>query len=105
MAEFDALAPVIIAVGEASRKTVPGEWPSPRELAGAAIKAALADTGQAKAVSAAIDTIAAIRAHNEMTGDNAPARVITEDGRDKCKSARERALSFASPLNRLAKIG
>ena len=61
MAEFDALAPVIIAVGEASRKTVPGEWPSPRELAGAAIKAALADTGQAKAVSAAIDTIAAIR--------------------------------------------
>ncbi len=61
MADFDANAPVIIGVGEASRKTVSGEWPSPRELAGAAIKAALADTGQGEAVSAAIDTIAAIR--------------------------------------------
>jgi acetyl-CoA C-acetyltransferase len=61
MADFDANAPVIIGVGEASRKTVPGEWPSPRELAGAAIKAALADTGQPCVVAAAIDTIAAIR--------------------------------------------
>ena len=61
MSEFDANAPVIIGVGEASRKTVPGDWPSPRELAGAAIKQALADTGQAEAISAAIDTIAAIR--------------------------------------------
>ena len=61
MADFDASAPVIIGVGEASRRTVPREWPSPRELAGGAIKAALADTGQAEAVSAAIDTIAAIR--------------------------------------------
>ncbi len=55
------MAPVIIGVGEASRKTVPGEWPTPSELAGAAIKAALADTGQPQAVAAAIDTIAAIR--------------------------------------------
>ena len=61
MSEFDANAPVIIGVGEASRKTVAGEWPSPRELAGAAIKVALADTGQPQAVAAAIDTIAAIR--------------------------------------------
>jgi acetyl-CoA C-acetyltransferase len=61
MSEFDSSAPVIIGVGEASRKTVPGEWPSPRELAGAAIKVALADTGQPQAVAAAIDTIAAIR--------------------------------------------
>ncbi len=61
MVEFDANAPVIIGVGEASRKTVPGEWPSPRELAGAAIKVALADTGQPEAVSDAINTIAAIR--------------------------------------------
>jgi acetyl-CoA C-acetyltransferase len=61
MADFDPGAPVIIGVGEASRKTVPGEWPSPRELAGAAIRQALADTCQADAVSAAIDTIAAIR--------------------------------------------
>jgi acetyl-CoA C-acetyltransferase len=61
MVEFDANAPVIIGVGEASRKTVPGEWPSPRELAGAAIKVALADTGQPQAVAAGIDAIAAIR--------------------------------------------
>ena len=61
MSGFDANAPVIIGVGEASRKTVAGEWPSPRELAGAAIKQALADTGQRQAVAAAIDTIAAIR--------------------------------------------
>ncbi len=61
MAEFDSTAPVIIGVGEASRKTVACEWPSPRELAGAAIKAALADSGQPQATAAAIDTIAAIR--------------------------------------------
>jgi acetyl-CoA C-acetyltransferase len=61
MSDFDANAPVIIGVGEASRETVPGDWPSPRELAGAAIRQALADTGQPHAVANAIDTIAAIR--------------------------------------------
>ena len=58
---FDASAPVIIGVGEASRKKVAGEWPCPADLAGQAIKVALADTGQPDAVTAAIDTIAAIR--------------------------------------------
>ncbi len=61
MTEFDSTAPVIIGVGEVSRKTLPGEWPSPSALAGAAIRQALADTGQPNAVAAAIDTIAAIR--------------------------------------------
>ena len=61
MANFDASAPVIIGVGESSRKTVAGEWPAPRDLAGAAIKLALGDTGQPQAVAVAIDTIAAIR--------------------------------------------
>ena len=61
MSNFDSSAPVIIGVGEASRKTVPGEWPTPSHLAGAAIKAALADSGQPQAVAAAIHTIAAIR--------------------------------------------
>lgn len=61
MSEFDASAPVIIGVGEASRKTLPGDWPSPRELAGAAIRVALADTGQPRTVAAAIHTIVAIR--------------------------------------------
>jgi hypothetical protein len=79
MANFDASAPVIIGVGEASRKTVAGEWPAPRELAGAAIKVALTDTGQSEGVAAAIDTIAAIRTFEDSglslgTGspDNAP---------------------------------
>lgn len=79
MRNFDANAPVIIGVGEASRKTVPGEWPAPRDLAGAAIKVALADTGQATSVAAAVDTIAAIRTFEDSgvslgTGspDNAP---------------------------------
>ncbi len=58
---FDASAPVIIGVGEASRKNCQSERPTPSELAGAAIKAALADSGQPQAVTAAIDTIAAIR--------------------------------------------
>jgi len=47
MSDFDRHAPVIIGVGEASRKTVSGEWPSPCDLAGAAIRAALADSGHA----------------------------------------------------------
>ncbi len=79
MRNFDAAAPVIIGVGEASRKTVSGEWPAPRDLAGAAIKVALADTGQASSVAAAINTIAAIRTFEDSgvslgTGspDNAP---------------------------------
>lgn len=79
MTHFDKHAPVIIGVGEASRKTVSGEWPSPRDLAGAAIRAALEDSGHAVAVTACIDTIAAIRAFEDSglslgTGspDNAP---------------------------------
>lgn len=87
MSNFDASAPVIIGVGEASRKTVSGEWPSPRELAGAAIKVALADTGQSLSVAAAIDTIAAIRTFEDSgvslgTGspDNTPEAFGTAGG-------------------------
>ncbi|MGB5078600.1 MAG: hypothetical protein WBO17_14070 [Sphingorhabdus sp.] len=61
MADFDRNAPVIVGVGEASRRTVPGDWPTPAELAGAAIKSALADSGCAAALASQIDTIAAIR--------------------------------------------
>lgn len=79
MRDFDEQAPVIIGVGEASRKTVSGEWPSPRALAGAAIRVALDDSGHAEAVAAGVDTIAAIRTFEDSglslgTGspDNAP---------------------------------
>lgn len=48
------------------------------------------------------DAIAAIRVHNEMTGDNAPQKHVIKDGSEHIKSARERALAIVSPLNRLA---
>jgi phage terminase small subunit len=51
------------------------------------------------------DVIAAIRVHNEMTGDNAPQKHVINDGSERMKTARERALSYASPLNRLVNNG
>ncbi len=61
MNNFDASAPVIIGVGEASRRTVMGEWITPVDLAAAAIKVALDDCGAALAVTAATDCSVAIR--------------------------------------------
>lgn len=61
MAEFDSCAPVIIAVGEASRKTVSGEWPAPKDFAGRAIQEALADSLKPLDLADAIDCVAAIR--------------------------------------------
>ena len=49
-----------------------------------------------------MNVIAAIKVHNEMTGDNAPLKTIQEDGPERIRSARERALQIASPLNLLA---
>jgi acetyl-CoA C-acetyltransferase len=65
MADFDNTAPVLIGVGEASGSRLGIDWPSPTLLAGAAIKAALddsgLDSGQAAALAAVIDCIAATR--------------------------------------------
>jgi acetyl-CoA C-acetyltransferase len=61
MTEFDAIAPVIVGVAEASRKTVSGEWVSPTQLAGASIIAALADSGTGSALRADIDCVATTR--------------------------------------------
>jgi acetyl-CoA C-acetyltransferase len=61
MGDFDAQAPVLVAVGEASGGTLGLEWPSPVDLAGAAIKAALSDSGQAAALTPAIDAVVALR--------------------------------------------
>jgi acetyl-CoA C-acetyltransferase len=79
MADFDTTAPVLIGVGEASGSRLGVDWPSPALLAGAAIKAALDDSGQAAALAAAIDCIAATRTFEDSglsmgTGspDNAP---------------------------------
>ncbi len=61
MAGFDQNAPVLVGVGEASNPNAQLSWPSPSQIAGAAIKVALSDCGQATAMAAAIDCIAAIR--------------------------------------------
>jgi acetyl-CoA C-acetyltransferase len=78
MAEFDSSAPVLVGVGEASNRNAPLDWPSPCHLAGAAIKAALADCGQAAAMAEAIDCIAAIRTFEDSglkMGTGAPDNV------------------------------
>ncbi len=61
MADFDRSAPVLVSAGEASRHSLGIDWPCPSDLAGAAIKAALADSGQAQALAGIIDCIAATR--------------------------------------------
>lgn len=78
MAEFDQNAPVLVGVGEASNLNAALSWPSPSQIAGAAIKAALADCGEAAAMTAAIDCIAAIRTFEDSglkMGTGSPANV------------------------------
>jgi acetyl-CoA C-acetyltransferase len=78
MTEFDASAPVIVGVGEASRKTVSGEWLSPTQLAGAAIIAALADSGMGAGIKAAIDCVATTRTFEDSgvsLGTGSPGNV------------------------------
>ncbi|MFC4293328.1 hypothetical protein ACFOWX_12965 [Sphingorhabdus arenilitoris] len=65
MADFDERAPVLVAVGEASGRSLGLEWPSPTDLTSAAIKTALDDSGQGAALTAAIDCIAAIRSFED----------------------------------------
>ncbi|WP_108811712.1 hypothetical protein [Sphingorhabdus sp. Alg231-15] len=61
----DRQAPVLIGVGEASghslKQALGLEWPSPVDLASAAAKAALADSGVAEKLSASIDCLLATR--------------------------------------------
>ena len=61
MADFDARAPVLVGVGEASGKLLGAKQLTPVGLAGAAIRCALDDSGQAEPLGAAVDCIAAIR--------------------------------------------
>ncbi|MEE9434425.1 MAG: hypothetical protein V3V15_09325 [Sphingorhabdus sp.] len=60
-ADFDANAPVLVGVGEASGLVAGLDWPSPTKLAAIAVKAALADSGQAAALAGAVDCLAAMR--------------------------------------------
>jgi acetyl-CoA C-acetyltransferase len=61
MADFDRGAPVLVAAGESSGRSLGVDWPCPADLAGVAIKTALADSGQAHALAGLIDCIAATR--------------------------------------------
>jgi acetyl-CoA C-acetyltransferase len=65
MPDFDRSAPVLVAVGEASGRVFGLDWPCPCDLAGAAIKTALNDSGQAAALTAVIDCVAAIRSFED----------------------------------------
>lgn len=89
MADFDESAPVLIAVGEANGKSIGLEWPAPTDLAGAAINAALNDSGQGAALARAIDCIIAIRTFEDSglplgTGspDNVPGAYARAGGID-----------------------
>ena len=55
MAISDPKAPVLIGVGETSGKALGVEWPSTAELASAAVKAALAESGAGEALANSID--------------------------------------------------
>ena len=48
------------------------------------------------------DKLRALEIYAKLQGYFAPETVVIEDGPEKLKSARERALTIASPLNRLA---
>lgn len=49
------------------------------------------------------DRLRAIEIDAKLAGDFAPEQHVIEDGPERIKSARERAASIASPLNRLAR--
>lgn len=87
MAMANDRAPVIIGVGEASRRTVAGDYPSPVKLAAAAINAALTDCGCGGVVASKVDVLAAIRTFEDSglamgTGspDNMPDAIATAAG-------------------------
>ncbi len=87
MNDFDGTAPVLVAVGEASGRASGLEWPSPCNLAGMAIKAALTDSGQLDALAGIIDCIAATRTFEDSgvkmgTGspDNVPQAYANAGG-------------------------
>ncbi len=87
MADFDTSAPVLVGVGEASGSRLGIAWQSPVHLAGAAINAALADSGRSAALGQVIDCIAATRTFEDSglamgTGspDNVPQAYAVAGG-------------------------
>ncbi|MEH6758141.1 MAG: hypothetical protein V7676_11560 [Parasphingorhabdus sp.] len=89
MAILDRQAPVLIGVGEASGQSLGLEWPSPVDLASAAVKAALTDSGAAGKLAASIDCLLATRLfqdsgvmHQYGSPDNLPDAIAQASGLD-----------------------
>ena len=83
----DERAPVLVGVGETSGKALGVEWPSTAELAGAAVKAALSDSGAAEKLAASIDCLLSTRLfhdsglpHDFGSPENHPEAVATASG-------------------------
>ncbi|MEO9600139.1 hypothetical protein [Parasphingorhabdus sp.] len=93
MALADKSAPVLIGVGETSgqklKQSLGLEWPSTVDLASAAVKQALADSGAADKLAASIDCLLSIRLfhdsglpHDCGSPENHPEAVATASGLD-----------------------
>lgn len=93
MALADPMAPVLVGVGEASgqklKESQELEWPSTVDLASAAIRQALADSGAPEKLAASIDCLLSIRLfhdsglpHDFGSPENHPEAVATAAGLD-----------------------
>lgn len=89
MAMSDPKQPVLVGVGEASGGALASDWPSITQLASAAVKAALADSGAAPQLAASIDCLLAIRLfhdsglpHQFGSPENLPEAIARSSGLD-----------------------
>lgn len=87
MTTSDRQAPVLIGVGEASGQSLGLEWPSPVDLASAAVKTALADSGVGEKLAGSIDCLLATRlfhdsgvTHQYGSPDNLPDAIAQASG-------------------------
>lgn len=87
MTVADPKAPVLVGVGETSGKALGIEWPSTAELASAAIKTALADSGVGEKLADSIDCLLSTRLfhdsglpHDFGSPENHPEAVATAAG-------------------------
>ncbi len=89
MALADPKAPVLVGVGETSGRALGLEWPSTADLASAAVKAALADSGAAEKLAESIDCLLSTRLfhdsglpHDFGSPENHPEAVASASGLD-----------------------
>lgn len=93
MVVSDSKAPVLVGVGESSGKALNAsqgtEWPSTAELASAAVRAALADSGAGEKLAASIDCLLSTRLFHDSglphafgSPENHPEAVAAASGLD-----------------------